>query len=168
MAAETSIYHYKAPEVRPVQDFYNALLGRPVTVLKTGRVATGPKDDLVYASYKAEDGQLVGVAVADFGLSVAFGACLALFPPFVVQQAKRSNKLDEGLWENLYEVLNVSCRFFHDPGFTRMIALDQVKRSPSTPMDPAIADFLKKCTKRTDFSVKVAGYDGGGLAIFGA
>ena len=168
MAAETSIYHYKAPEVRPIQDFYNALLGRPVTVLKSGRVAATPKDDFVYATYKAEDGALVGVAVADFGLAVAFGACLALFPPFVVQQAKKAGKLDEGLWENLSEVMNVSCRFFHDPGFTKMIALDVVKRNPSMPVDPAIAEFIKKGTKRTDFTIKIAGYDGGGLALFGA
>ena len=150
------------PGVTDVEPFLTDLLGRKVLVRPGGKLAAGPKDRFACAVYRTEASVIAGVAALDVPLAVAFGAALAALPPAIATQAATSGKFTEALWENLYEVLNVTSRWFQPQSGT-MVAIDRVWQSAEVPADVRAA--LTSASRRFEAKVEVQGYGGGMLLL---
>ena len=125
---------------------------------------TGPRDAFTAATYRMENGELVGMAAFDLSLSASLGAALSLIPPHVAKKVEGTGEFDEMTWDNLHEVYNIATRFFHDPFLETMIALDEVYANPGN-LPRELIKYLRRSAHRHDLGCDVHGY-GGGVMTF--
>jgi hypothetical protein len=162
MAIEVVQLKIHLPSERDIEPFLGDLLGRKVTVRAGGKLAQGPKDKFVGAAYRAESGALAGVAAVDLPLAVALGASIAALPPGTVAPIVTTGRFTEAVWENLYEVLNVTSRWFQ-PQQGTMVAIDKMWQGAELPAD--IRSALAAFPKKFEAKVEVQGYGGGMLLL---
>lgn len=164
MAIEVVQLKIQLPAERDIEPFLGDLLGRKVTVRPGGKLAQGPKDRFVGAAYRAESGTLAGVAAVDLPLAVALGASIAALPPGVATPIVTTGRFTEAVWDNLYEVLNVTSRWFQ-PQQGTMVAIDRIWQGTELPTE--IRGALTAAPKKFEAKVEVQGY-GGGMMLLAA
>ena len=157
-------YQFTKPEPATISNMFSMLLGRKVAVRSGARMRTGPQDAFTAATFRMENGELIGMAAFDLPLSASLGAALSLIPPHVAKKVESTSQFDEMTWENLHEVYNIATRFFHDSFLESMIALDQVYSNPGDlPAD--LIKYLRRSSHRYDMGCDVHGYGGGTMTF---
>jgi len=164
MAIEVVHLKVQLPTGPDIEPFLGDLLGRRVLVRPGGKLPQGPKDAFVGAAYRNEAGALAGVAALDLPLAVAFGASLAALPPGGVASIVTTGRFTDAVWENLYEVLNVTSRWFQ-PQQGTMVAIDKLWKGAELPAE--VKALLAAPTRRFEAKVEVQGY-GGGMMLLAA
>jgi hypothetical protein len=149
------------PERDAITILLRDLLGKDVsaTIQKNPPKSTGSG---VVATYYDDAKNLAAMAVFSIELAAGAGAALALIPAAAATTQAASGKLDEILWENLSEVLNVASRWFNgnDAIHVRFGGLHYFKDLPAD-----AKALLTKPATRVDADVTIKGYGTGLLDL---
>lgn len=153
------------PDVKEISKMLTTLLGREVKVTKGDRIRTGARDKYTLGVFVAENQDIVGICVTDFGLAANFGAALSLFPPHKAKKCLDEGEIEATIWENTLEVYNVVSRYFHD-AHEGMVQLGPTWRDgEQVPVD--VRKFMRASTERVDLVVNIVGYGHGAMALIG-
>ena len=157
-------YQFRKPDPATISKMFSMLLGRKVTIGSGARLKTGSRDVFTAATFRTEEGTLVGIAAMDLSLSAALGCSLSLMPPHIHKQIVNTGEFDEMAWDNLHEVYNITTRFFHDAFSGVMIALDKVYTNPGD-LPREQVKYIRRASSRYDFTCDVHGYGNGAIAF---
>jgi hypothetical protein len=146
-----------------VRDLLATLLGRDVVVGPAAPLAPGPRGPATIGVYVDDLLRITAVLCTDLALSARAGAALGLLPVTVAEAAIESRSLDEGLRENLYEVLNVSTSLFNAPGadHVRLYAM----HAAGDPLPPDAQARALTLGRRLDLAVGIGGYGSGRFSM---
>jgi len=157
-------YHFRKPDPASISKMFSMLLGRKVAVRSGSRLKTGSRDVFTAATFRTEDGSMVGICAMDLPLSAALGCSLSLMPPHVHKKIVETGEWDEMAWDNTHEIYNICTRFFHDAFSGVMIALDKVYTNPGD-LPREHIKYIRRASSRYDFGCEVHGYGSGGIAF---
>lgn len=157
-------YQFHKPDPAGVSEMFSMLLGRKVAVRSGARLKTGGRDIFTAATFKTEQGELVGICAIDLPLSASLSCALSLIPPHANKKIIQTGEWDEMAWENLHEIFNITTRFFHDSFHSSMIALDEMYTNPGT-LSRDHVKYLRRAAQRYDFGADVHGYGSGAIAF---
>lgn len=99
-------------ESRMVKKTLDPLFGKDIT-LKTSKPLE-VSDKIVVGSYINGDGQITGAVLMDYAYTCYTAAALSMMPADVARECIDNGDIEEGLRDNLYEVLNIGVSFFSD------------------------------------------------------
>ena len=147
------------PPPTELEKLLGALLGRPVKAAKApaGERVAGPQAVALFVSGEPVLEMLVR---SDLPLADSLAASLSVVPVTVVREAIASGRMEQGLQENLAEVLNVLARFLSGSG--RPFRLGPI----AFPPEPFAADKLTLAEASDEvrvFTVEIPGYAAGVL-----
>ena len=108
------------PTNKDVTDLVHGLLGVDVK-------EAAASDDAIYsiASFKKEDGEIVGYLACDLGTGCRLGAGLTCIPPNAAEDAVKSGEIPENLSQNMDEIFNICVNLLHVADSQRIV-LDEV------------------------------------------
>lgn len=153
----------RLPIPEEVSDLLADLLGKPVSVSKSGEIdLTAEGTDFVTGRYLDDRERLMCACIADISLAATAGAALALIPREAVTEAVESGALGESLRDNYYEVVNILSQFLNGPTVPHVRLADLVEGVPED-----ASRLLTAATRRKDYDVTVVGYPGGHLTLLG-
>ena len=154
----------RMPIPEDVRDFLGDLLGKPVSVTKANKVDFSKEPDkFVTGLYVDDKDRLIGACITDISLAATTGAALAMMPAAVAKEAVEAGKLEEGLRDNFYEVVNIMSRLLNGPSVPHLRLTDLVDGVPQD-----VLDLVEKAKGRKHYDVTVVGYAGGGMGLVGA
>lgn len=115
MAAPSPAARPAAPLPKPdaFEQLFSMLLDKRVRTIKAPSPLM-PSGACGVATYVDAAGTPLFAALVDVSFIAGLGAGLAMFPPVVAQDAKKSGKPTDALVENAYEVLNVAASLFNE------------------------------------------------------
>lgn len=151
------------PTTTSVSSLLGSLFGKTVTVRRGQTKALGVNGRAYVGLYVLDDETPMAAILCDVGAAAAFGCALALIHPNVAADWVKRGKLDEGVFENLKEVLNIMGGLVNQAGLPRL-RLGSVVATP--PVPAAAAPLLKTPSTRLDLSVQVEGYGPGAVSLF--
>ncbi len=99
-------------EQRMVKRTLDPLFGKEVSVKDAEPVEKN--DSTIVGSYIDGAGNTTGVIVMDISCACYSAAALSMMPADIAEESIRAGKLEGGLRDNMYEVLNVGVSFFSD------------------------------------------------------
>lgn len=151
------------PSSMEVRDLLATLLGRDVVVGPAPPLAPGPRRPATVGVYVDDLLRVTAVLCADLALSARAGAALGLLPAKVAEEAIRARTLDDGLRENLHEVLNVTGSLFNaaEAAHVRLYAMHPA--GDPVPADPQARALT--LGRRLDLAVDVGGYGPGRFSM---
>lgn len=154
----------RMPIPEEVRDFLGDLLGKPVSVSKAAQVDFSVEPEgYVTGLYKDDKDRLIGACITDISLAASTGAALAMMPVAVAKEAVEAGKLDEGLRDNFYEVVNILSRLLNGPSVPHLRLTELVDGVPDD-----VRALVEKSKGRKSYDVTVVGYTGGKLGLIGA
>lgn len=150
------------PGSKHVRDLLATLLDREVVVAPAPPLAPGPRRPATIGVYVDDLLQIAAVLCLDLALSARAAAALGLLPPATAEAAIAERTLDDGLRENLHEVLNVAGALLNAPGsdHVRLYAMHPAGETPP----PGPHAHALTLGRRLDLAVEVAGYGHGRLS----
>jgi hypothetical protein len=156
---------FRMRDIQDLSRIFTTLLDREVSVGKGDKLAMGPRDGFVVAVYAINKRSVVGACALDLSLAASLAGGLSMFPSTVVDTVKTSGRFDDTLWENLFDVLNVSCRFF---GGTQsgQVELHKLYLNPKD-LPTKVLSYMNSAKFRIDARLAVEGYSDGTMAMFG-
>jgi hypothetical protein len=154
----------RMPLPEDVRDMLKDLLGKPVAASKRA-VAPFDVKAVAYVTglYVSTDDELIGACVTDLPLAASAGAALAMIPVVVARESVRAGRLDPGLRDNYYEVVNIVSAMLNGPTVPHLRLSELVDGIP----DEVIA-LAKKAAGHRHYDVTIVGYDGGVIALIAA
>ncbi|HWV38478.1 MAG TPA: hypothetical protein VN033_08365 [Vulgatibacter sp.] len=138
------------------------LLGRTVLLKRGAPFRPAPGDAITVASYSFESGKRAALWVCEFGAACSLAAALSMVPAGIASEAAKNRSMDQGLRDNLSEVMNVCSALIGGPGL-RLIYDSLIL--PPEPVPPEIRTILLKPVSRLDLEVTVSGYQPGRIAL---
>jgi hypothetical protein len=159
------VSHVALPVQEAIRDITTDLFGRGTAADKSSDPIE-PEDVGAVATYRDDDGKLGAVAVADKDLVGIFGGALAMVPQVALQEAKRSGRLPENIYENFWEVANILVSLLNRPNSPHLVLADRYRtREEAT---DEVREVIEKPTKRRHFAITVMGYGTGRISLFAA
>jgi hypothetical protein len=151
----------RMPLPEDVRDMFKDLLGKPVAATKR-KIEPFDVKNVAYVTglYVSTDDELIGACVTELPLAASAGAALAMIPVVVARESVRAGKLDGGLRENYYEVVNIVSAMLNGPTVPHLRLTDLVDGIP----DEVVA-LAKQAAGLRHYDVTIVGYDGGVLAL---
>jgi hypothetical protein len=148
------------PDRKAITTLLSGLLGKDVSVTIHGPPAATRSG--IVASYFDATHNLAAAAACSMELAAGAGAALSLIQASAATKQAAAGKLDEVLWENLSEVLNVASQWFNgnDTTHVRFGALCYAKNAPDD-----LKALLAKPDTRVDADVTIKGYGTGLLDL---
>ena len=113
------------------------------------------------AQYRGKD-KLIGACIADIELAANAGAALALIPDVVAKEAIAAGKLEDGLRENFYEVVNIVSALLNGPSVPHLRLTDLVDGVPDE-----VIELQARAAGHKHYDVTIMDYAGGMLALVG-
>jgi len=148
---------------RKVGNLFRELFGRNVKVEEGEPIATSSNEPSWIAAYGAGEGKLAGVCLCDLGFAANAGAALCLIPASTAKQSVSARKLEDVLFENLKEILNVCCQLFIESGIARVTLKSVLPAAQPSAED--VKQLLDKPHQRVDMKVSIEGYGDGKLSF---
>jgi hypothetical protein len=108
-------------------------------------------------------GKICAASIFDIGAAASLAAALTVLLPAQARASVDAKKLDQGLFENLREICNVTVTAFVTGGASQL-SLSQLYDKPAE-LPPEAAAIVKKPSARLDTTIAVRGYPGGYLAL---
>lgn len=140
------------------------LLGSAVTAGKGTPVKVTPSAQAVVAVYQADNGSTSSAVAVDLEVGASIGAALTMIPARVAEEQVDKGKLDDMIYDNLREVMNVLASEFNRG--TIHVRLVGAYRLPSEKVPPEVATLLQKPGGRLDMQLSVPNYGAGHVSIF--
>lgn len=152
-------------EPATVADLLTMLLGRETTAdTATRRVQPFQHPGATVATYVDDEDGLRAVVAMDLALTAYAGAAIAVMGPRVAEDAIRNALVTQALYDNTYEVLNVTASLFNVEGAPH-VRLAQVYAPREFPPEPVATIVQAAETPNVTIEVDVAGYGGGRLTV---
>jgi len=158
--------NFPMPGQDKVRDVLADLMGRTVTVARTGAVPVevdGPSPAAL-ADFEADGGRIGVLCVADLRLTNALGAALTMVAPAAVDEAVERLRIDDPTFDNFREVVNVLTSVFNTSD-TPHVKFHDVHRLPAE-LPAETVQLLDAPLGRRDFDVSVEDYGTGRLSLF--
>ena len=151
------------PATAAVARILTGILGKQVTVTK----APSPmnlklKAPRVFGVYQDREKPITCVCVCDLPLSAYAGGAMLTFPACTINDSLKAGNLEEGLLDTMQEILNICAQFFNDYGRQAFRELHTKPEGLSEDANQA----LTAPAARIDFSIAIAGYGSGQMAVF--
>ena len=154
----------RMPIPEDVRDFLGDLLGKPVSVTKASQIDFNDEpEQYVTGLYVDDHDRLIGAFIADIPLAATTGAALAMMPAAVAKEAADKGKLEEGLRDNFYEIVNILSRLLNGPSVPHLRLTELVDGVPGD-----VLQLIEKAKGRKQYDVTVVGYAGGKMSLIGA
>ena len=158
-AAETPL-----PNAKDVRDLLEGLLGRDVDVTTGGAmVDPGSAGGALVGVYVDAHLKIRALVVADLALAARAGAAIALMPAGGAEVAIEEEQLSAALYENAYEILNITASLFNGDGAPH-VRLDTCY-APGEALPADVAPYVLAYVRRLDLDTAVKGYGPGRLSI---
>lgn len=152
------------PNAKDVRDLLEGMLGRDVAVTTGGAmVDPGAGDGAQVGIYVDAHLKLRALVVADLALAARVGAAIALVPAGGADMAIEEGQLSAALYENAYEILNVTASLFNGDGAPH-VKLDRCY-APGEALPADVAQWVLAYVRRLDLDVDVKGYGPGRLSV---
>ena len=151
------------PGSMEVRDLLATLLGRDVLVAPAAPLAPGPARPATLGVYVDDLLRVSAVVCIDLALSAHLGAALGLLPPREAELAIAQGSMDEGLRENLYELLNIASSLLNAPDVPHVRLYAMHPAGDPLPADPRARALT--LGRRLDLAVGVGGYGAGRLSM---
>jgi hypothetical protein len=152
------------PTAKDVRDLLEGMLGRDVDVTTGGAmVDPGAGDGAQVGIYVDRHLGLRALVVADLPLAARVGAAIALMPAGAADVAVEEGGLSQALYENAYEILNVTASLFNAEGAPH-VKLDACY-APGEALPADVAQWVLAYVRRLDLDVVVKGYGPGRLSV---
>lgn len=154
------------PQPPDVASTLSDLLGKSVVVKRaTAPLQPGPRVPVTVAVYGTEPDEPRILWVCNLAIGCALGAALSLIPAGVAAESARRGQMEEGLRENLHEVMNVAATVLSSSG-NRMVL--QSLHVPPTPLPAGVARIVARPARRLNLELTVPGYPPGKVALLTA
>jgi len=153
----------RMPIPEDVRDFMGDLLGKSVSVSKRP-VKELDLEDKVFVTglYVSDKNKLIGACISDIELAANAGAALALIPDVVAKEAIAAGKLEEGLRENFYEVVNIVSALLNGPSVPHLRLTELVDGVPDE-----VLELAKRAGGHKHYDITIMDYSGGMMALMG-
>lgn len=151
------------PQPKQLRDLFTELLGKEISLEPSAPYAPGPDTPASVAVYVDDSLRICAVIACDLAFSARAGAAIGLVPPAGAEAAIEEGKLNDGLAENLYEVLNIAASTFNVPGADHLKLHALHPAGP--PLDPMVRISVLTLGRREDLAVDISGYGGGLLSV---
>ena len=151
------------PAPKSVKDFFEDLLGRPVTVSPADPLRAADIPSTLVAVYCDPARKLGAVVGFGFSLTAYVGAAIGLIPAGGAEACIEDKEISKMIGENAIEVCNVVASLINQEGAARL-KLDTTFLPGNTPPNDAVARLLA-LGRRLDLTVDLGGY-GSGLLSF--
>ncbi len=156
------------PRTMPAQDSVRRLLsdlfGRPVVVSRTPSLIRQATDKFTAALFTKEDGSVGVVGLADLQFTAYAGAALTMFPTPMAEQQISNGQVDEMVFENFREIMNVCASQFNGANAAH-VKLTQLLRLPKDKLAPEVEAQMRRPVARLDFTVQIPNYGKGRLTF---
>ncbi len=153
------------PSIQQIQELFQMLLGRDVTIKKTKKFHQFMRHPATVGVYIDDKDEITGCCACDLSLSSYTGAALAMIPTEKAEAATEAGLLDETLTEHMHEVLNIMASLYPDAGGAH-VRLEKMHCSP--PLPRKLMPVMKTPSTRVDLTIEVDGYQGGCMILFAA
>ena len=151
------------PAPKSVKDFFEDLLGRPVTVSPADPLRAADIPSTLVAVYADPARKLGAVVGFSFSLTAYVGAAIGLIPAGGAEACIEDKEISKMIGENAIEVCNVLASLINHEGAARLKLYNTFLPGNPPPND-AIAHLLA-LGRRLDLTVDIGGYGAGQLAI---
>lgn len=153
------------PTVESLRRLLSGILGSPITVKK--RTPVNPKlaKPTVSAVYHDDGGQVSAVCACDLELGASLGAAMTMIPARVAEEMVARKKVDEMVYDNLREIMNVMASSFNAQTNVHVRLVD-VRRTPGEKLDEASAALVAQAAGKADFEVDVPRYGTGHVSLY--
>ncbi|MFO0670920.1 MAG: hypothetical protein U0235_15035 [Polyangiaceae bacterium] len=139
------------------------LLCKPITAKPAAAPFLASPGPRVIGLYVDDKGAVGSLWMCDVAAGAYLGAALSLIGPAVAAEAHKTGRLNEGLLENLREVVNVAASLFNVTGGGHVRLRDVLVPPAPIPADVVALANVKK--NRTDLDITVPGYGAGKLSF---
>lgn len=148
------------PKLEDVQELVFGLVGQPVTLTRGGKIRSNQGGTV--AVYIDDKDRMAAFAISDVAFAAYCGAALAMVPPKEAHRVVLAQKLDDNLWENYQEIVNVAASLFCNTGpHVRLKELLPLSRE--LPEDVIFA--LRRPVARMTLRAEIEGFGQGQLAL---
>lgn len=145
------------PETSEYVPLLSALIGKDLSV-GPNEPASDPSSMAGFLHvFVDDDDKPVMLAGAEAPLAYNMGAALALIPKARAEDAAKSAEIDEDLYENYFEIMNVLTRVVNEAGG------DHVRLVPGSTVDP---DAIPAAASGRSCTIGVDGYGEGKLSFW--
>lgn len=153
------------PSNEQIQDLFQMLLGRDVTITKSKKLHQFLAQPATVGVYVDETNGITGCCACDISLTSYTGAALAMMPTAEAEAATEACQLDEKLTEHMHEVLNIMASLYPEAGGPNVRLLEM---HCSPPLPRKLYPVMKTPGLRVDLNIEVDGYQGGQMILFAA
>jgi len=155
---------YQLPDGDQIAETVSGLVGRDVSADKCDKLDLSAAGPYLYGVYMQTDGgKVAAISISELKLGAYAGAALSLIPVGAANEFIKKKKLDEEMFENYEEVINVSAALFNLPDIPHVKLRAAHEKLDEVPEDalPLIEDYKS----RVDVSVDISDYGSGKMAI---
>jgi hypothetical protein len=153
------------PDLKPIKDLFQDLLGRSVTLTAIDeKVVPTARRACCVGLYVDSDLATRALVAADLDLAARAGAALGLVPHTGADTAIENRELPPALYDNFFEVLNIFSSLFNTGHTDSHLTLRTVYQ-PGTVIPTAAAMQLRGLGRRGDFRIDIDGYGQGALGV---
>ena len=161
---ETNSFRSRTPE--ELAQFYSDLFVLDVDIKKGGSFSVENTPTFVVSVYKNQNGAIIGAMILDIPAAASFSGALSDLPEDLIQGIIQSSEFTKEMWEDLYEVLNISSQLFTSyDGDT--IAIEEVYHYPKS-LPPEAYEILIETPNPLIFQIDISEYGGGYIAVLDA
>ena len=149
-------------ESRTIKNTLDPLFGKDIGLKEAQPLDANNK--VVIGSYSNGEGKTTGVIVMDYSCACYTAAALSMMPVDIADENIKSGEIEDGLRDNLYEVLNISVSFFSDGTTPDMRIKDMLVGPSEIPSD--IQDVFKNAYTDLHVEMDIPGYGSGSSSMY--
>ena len=161
---EPNYFRSRTPE--ELAQFYSDLFVLDVEIKKEGEFSLEEASAFVVSFYKNQNGDLIGAMILDIAAAASFSGALSDLPEDLIQGIVQSSEFTKEMWEDLYEVLNISSQLFTSYN-GNTISIEEVYHHPNT-LPKEVYEILLGSTEPLIFTISISEYGGGVITVIDA
>ncbi|MCC7010691.1 MAG: hypothetical protein IT184_17910 [Acidobacteria bacterium] len=154
------------PVANDLRRLIAGILGVQVTVRQGSPVNPRSSKPAVAAVYRRDDDEVAAVMACDLELGTAIGAAMTMIPARVAEEMVNRNTIDDMIYDNLREVMNVLASSFNNQTNAVHVRLVDLRRTPAEPLDEAAIVAVQQPAAKADFEIDVPRYGTGRLSCY--
>ncbi|CDH47141.1 MAG: hypothetical protein IPL59_26270 [Candidatus Competibacteraceae bacterium] len=155
---------YALPNAAAMTQMFDMLFGGKVPVMPGKRLDTKAGSGNLVAIFVADDGNPVAAAICDLAFAANGGAALSMLPVSAAKDAIKAKKLEQTMFDNLYEIMNVVSTLLMNE-HTPHLKLTTLYPDPGKLPADAKALLSAATAGHADFNVNVLRYGSGGMSL---
>ena len=155
---------YALPNAAAMTGMFDMLFGGKVPVMPGKRLDVKPGCGNFVAIFVADDGKPVAAAICDLAFAANGGAALSMLPVNAAKDAIKSKKIEQTMFDNLYEIMNVVSTLLMNEK-TPHLKLATLYPDPGKLPADAKALLSAPAAGHADFNINVLRYGSGGMSL---